>query len=154
MAEPGRRPALDEVKKSIVIRILRKGHSRRRAAEFVGCSPATIRRAALRDAAFSESIAKAESESELLCLNSVKEAGMEKRYWRAAAWVLERRYPEDYAARQPGTVPISQLPELMQEIADLLMDETMDLAVRQRIRRRVTALGRSLGAAAGTESER
>ena len=152
MAEP-RRPALDDEKKKIVIRILRKGHSRRRAAEFVGCSPTTIRRAALRDPAFAESIAKAESESEILCLNSVKEAGMEKRYWRAAAWLLERRYPEDYAARPPATVPMSQLPDLVQEIADLLMDETMDLEVRKRIRRRVTALGRSMCVAAGAESE-
>ena len=153
MAEP-RRQALDEEKKRIVIRILRQGHSRRRAAEFVGCSPSTIRRAALRDPAFTESIAKAESESELLCLNNIKQAGMEKRYWRAAAWVLERRYPEDYAARQPGTVPILQIPDLVEEIAELLMDETMDLELQKRIRRRVTALGRSMCVAAGTEIDR
>lgn len=78
---------------------------------------------------------------------------MEKRYWRAAAWLLERRYPEDYAARQPGTVPVSQIPDLVQEVADLLMDETMELEVRQRIRRRVTALGRSLCVVAGAEIE-
>ena len=153
MGEP-RRPALDDEKKKIVVRILRKGHSRRRAAEFVGCSPSTIRRAALRDPAFSESIAKAESESELLCLNSIKEAGMEKRYWRAAAWLLERRYPEDYAARQPATVPMSQIPDLVQEVADLLMDESLDLEIQKRIRRRVTALGRSLCVIAGAETER
>jgi hypothetical protein len=153
VAEPRRRPALDEKKKGLVLGILSVGCSRRAAARLVGCSPDTIRRTALRDPAFAESIAKAESESEVLCLKNVKEAGKEKKYWRAAAWVLERRYSEDYAARKPGTITVSQVIDLLKQVSDILMDASMAPEVRQRIRRQISALGRTFCLVSGMESE-
>lgn len=151
MAEPGRRPVLDEVKKKEILAILAQGCSRRRAAQYVGCSPSTIRRTALRDTAFAEAVARAESQSEITCLTNVRKAGKKEQYWRAAAWVLERRYPEEYALRKPGTVTVEQMLDVLKQIADILTDETEDPKVRQRIRRRVNAVGRGLCAVAGVE---
>lgn len=151
MAEPGRRPVLDEVKKKEIVAILSQGCSRRRAAEYVGCSHRTIRNTALRDPQFAEALARAEAQSEISCLTNVRKAAKKEQYWRAAAWVLERRYPEDYALRRPGTVTVEQMIDVLKQVADILMDETEDSRVRQRIRRRVHALGRGLCAVAGME---
>lgn len=151
MAEPRRRPVLDDVKKKEILAILTQGCSRRRAAQYVGCSPSTIRRTALRDAAFGEAMARAESQSEISCLTNVRKAAKKEQYWRAAAWVLERRYPEEYALRRPGTVTPEQMIDVLKQVADILMDETEDPRLRQRIRRRVNALGRGLVAASGVE---
>jgi hypothetical protein len=144
---------LDDVKKKEIVAILSQGCSRRRAAQYVGCSPSTIRRTALRDPPFAEALMRAEAQSEITCLTSVRKAGKKEQYWRAAAWVLERRYPEAYALRKPGTVTVEQLIDVLKQVADILMDETEDPQVRQRIRRRVHALGRGLCAVAGMERE-
>jgi transposase len=153
MAEPRRRPALDEVKKKEILAILAQGCSRSRAAQYVGCSPSTIRRAALREPQFAAALTRAEAQSELTCLTNVRKAGKKEQYWRAAAWVLERRHPEDYALRKPGTVTVQQLIDVLKQVTDILMDETTDPRVRQRIRRRVHALGQGLCLMAGVERE-
>lgn len=153
MAQPGRRSALDETKKGQIVGILSVGCSRRAAARLVGCSPETIRRTALRDAEFAAAIAKAESQSEVLCLKNVQEAGKDKKYWRAAAWVLERRYSDDYASRRPGTITVAQLLDLLKQITDLLMDEALAIEVRQRFRRKINALGRSFSLLGGLEEQ-
>jgi len=153
MAAPRRRPVLDEVKQREILAILSQGCSRRRAAQYVGCSPTTIRRTALRDPHFGSALARAESQSEISCLTNVRKAGKKEQYWRAAAWVLERRYPEEYALRKPGTVTVQQLIDVLKQVADILMDETKDPKVRQRIRRRVHALGQGFCAVAGVELE-
>ena len=152
MAEPRRRPALDENKKGQVLGILSVGCSRRAAARLVGCSPDTIRRTALRDPDFAAAIGEAESKLEANCLGNIRKAGKKEQYWRASAWVLERRYPEDYAARKPGTITVPQVLDLLKQVSDLLMDESMPPEVRQRIRRQVNALGRSFCLVSGMES--
>jgi len=46
---------------------------------------------------FSEAVLKANAEAKRLHLKRVNQAG--KRDWRASAWMLERRWPEDYALK-------------------------------------------------------
>jgi hypothetical protein len=140
---------LDETKKKEILAILVQGCTRRRAAQYVGCSHPTIRNTALRDPSFAAALARVESQSEISCLANVRKAGKKDQYWRAAAWVLERRYPDDYATRKPGTVTVQQMLDVLKQVADILMDETEDPKLRQRIRRRVHALAKGLSAVAG-----
>jgi len=93
------RYVLDQSKRGSIIALIANGSSRRVAARFVGCAPATITRMAARDPEFAEQLAHAEHKAEIKLLRSVQIAANDQKYWRAAAWLLERRNPEDFAAR-------------------------------------------------------
>lgn len=49
-------------------------------------------------AAFSAAIQKAVAESEAMLLSTIKDAS--KKEWTAAAWIMERRFPERWARRE------------------------------------------------------
>lgn len=52
--------------------------------------------------AFSDSITKAMADAELTDLILIGKAAKQEKYWTAAAWRLERKYPQRYGAnRQP-----------------------------------------------------
>jgi len=73
-----------------VIAILSVGCTRQAAAEYVGCHVSTIWRTAERDPDFQLRLRQAQSSHEILHLRSINSAAVEPRYWRAAAWALER----------------------------------------------------------------
>ena len=107
MAKRGRRPALDETKKQLIAAILAVGCSRRTAASYVGCAVSTIQNTANRDSEFAEQLRQAESHSEIAYLKRIRRATEKDQYWRAAAWVLERRNPRDFARRGPNVLAVS-----------------------------------------------
>jgi len=93
--KPGRPEILDEIAKIKVLGLLELGHSRRAAARLLGCAANTITRAAARDPEFFAKLADAESQADSEALKLIRQTARQERYWRAAAWVLERRNPED-----------------------------------------------------------
>ncbi len=94
-ARPGRRPVLDSQKQRLVLALLSLGFSRRMAARYVGCSASTITRTVGRDAEFADRVAHAEMHLDAELLAAIRHAAKTARYWRAAAWLLERRNPRD-----------------------------------------------------------
>ena len=104
----GRPAVLDREKRRIIVALLFNGSSRRSAAAYVGCAATTIARTAARDPAFALEIDRAERHAEVDCLRLLRAAAREPRYWRAAAWMLERRNPEDFALRKPTDVSPEQ----------------------------------------------
>ncbi len=101
-ARGGRPPALDDEKRRQLLALLNKGCSRRTAAIAVGCSPGTITRTANRDPDFAKQLAHAESKLEAKLIRRLDKASKKDRYWRAAGWLLERKFPEEYARRTPN----------------------------------------------------
>ena len=99
-SRPGRKPLLDEAKRREICKVLAVGGTRTMAAAYVGCSLDTIARAAKRDRAFAEELRRASVECEIRCLRNLSKAAQEPKNWRAAAWMLERLYPERYARRK------------------------------------------------------
>ena len=103
---------LDAAKKERICTLISVGISRRQAAAYVGCHHATITRSARRDAEFAAALWEAEAYSEVEPLSRIVNAG--KRSWRAAAWLLERKFPERYSkieslrVRQPDSDLIEQ----------------------------------------------
>ena len=105
MAKCGRPPVLDEAKKREILAIVAVGCSRSMAATYVGCAISTIQNTAERDPTFAEKLRQAVYSTELGLLKNIRNAAKKEQYWRAAAWALERRFPERYARRGPTSSP-------------------------------------------------
>ncbi len=144
MAKCGRRPVLDEVKRGEILVILTVGCSRRTAAKYVGCSVSTIGNTADRDPEFAAKLRHAENQAEVTFMKSINSAAKKAQYWRAAAWALERRNPEDYARRGPDVITVEQISELLSRFADIIVEEVPAARDRKNILRRLEDLTRDL----------
>ena len=142
MAKRGRRPVLDQYKKGQILAIISMGHSRRTAARYVGCAPSTITNTAERNAAFAKSLRQAEQKSEIDNMKNIQEAAKKAQYWRAAAWILERRNPEDFAPKNPNALTIDDLRRLLAEFVQIIMEEVTVERYRRRLLKRLDALTR------------
>lgn len=114
---------LDDKKRSQIIALLANGSSRRMAARYVGCAPSTITRTAARDADFARQLANAEQNAEVDALRAIRAAAKKDRYWRAAAWLLERRNPDDFAHRPANVVTGDQITQMFTQLVELLREE-------------------------------
>jgi hypothetical protein len=86
---------LDTIKRHEICALLACGASRREAADYVGCAPATIANTARRDPDFAHRIEQAERRYDLRQLRAINQAALHS--WRAAAWSLENLRPEMFA---------------------------------------------------------
>jgi hypothetical protein len=108
-----RRGVLDELKKANVILLIASGLSRREAAGFVQCAHTTIGRTAARDPDFADKLTQAEATAHVQTVAAIRGAMRDPKYWRAAAWMLERRSPEEYARRDPNTFTADHVMSLL-----------------------------------------
>jgi len=141
---PKPRTLLDAGKQNKIFGVLVAGGSRSLAAAYVGCCPATIRNTALRDPVFAEELKKAESGNEVKFLAAISKAANEGRYWRAAAWALERKYPDKYALKRADTLTVEQVKVAFEQFASVVVEELADLDCRRRVLKRLKRLERSL----------
>ena len=136
----GRPPVLDDAKRREIVAILAVGASRRAAARYVGCAPSTIGYTAAHDPVFGRQIERVQQQAELTYLKNIRDAAKKPQYWRAAAWVLERRNPEDFAPRKPGVVAMKQVHRFLEHFAQVVVEEVPAARQRQRILARIEAL--------------
>ena len=139
-SEGGRPQVLDDAKKGEICAILAVGCSRATAARYVGCHPNTIRRTAERDEEFAMALERAESKHEVKNLAFIDQAAKEGKYWRAAAWALERKYPGRYGTRRPNTFTFEQMTHVLHQFADVILDEVPDAKKRDKIMARLSDL--------------
>jgi hypothetical protein len=110
------RPCLfDAEKRGQVLALLRSGCSKRRAAAYVGIDESTIRRAEKVDLEFAMEVAKASTQFEVDLVNKMRSQA--EKSWRAAAWLLERRLPDEF-----GTPPKREREKVVQTQEDLLRE--------------------------------
>jgi hypothetical protein len=111
------RAALDAAKRNEIIAMVANGSSRRVAARYVGCAPSTITRTADRDPEFAAALARAEERIEVACLRAISTAATTKpSCWRAAAWILERKNPEDFGPRRPDLYDREQVLAMFEQV--------------------------------------
>jgi hypothetical protein len=120
MAKRGRPPVLDERKRGEILGVLAIGGSVALAARTVGCCPRTIYNTATRDPEFGERMQRARANHELKLLKRLEEASQDPKYWRAAAWQLERMYPDRYQPRMANSLPIAEVERFVHELLDLV----------------------------------
>ena len=142
------KPLLDEGKKREIVAILTVGCAKTVAAQYVGCSVTTIRRAALTDPEFAERIGRAEPNLEITHLKNISAAATDARHWRAAAWALERRFPQRYGQRRARTITPEQISQVLEQFAEIVTQEVTEAAGRQKILMRIQALSERLKAEA------
>jgi len=68
-------------------------------------------------------------------LKNIRTAG--EKSWRAAAWALERRYPERYGLRKAGSYRAEQFENLLQGLALAVLEEIHDAQIQERIQIRL-----------------
>ena len=143
---------LDEVKKREILAILAVGGSRRTAARYVGCAVSTIQNTACRDAQFEQAIRRAEHQSELGHLQNIQTAAKQEQHWRAAAWALERRNPDEFGRRKPDVFTPEQIQFLLAQLAEIVLNEVPVASFRKRILKRLDALCAALRRSADKEA--
>ena len=79
------------------IEMVSSGLSLKDSASIAGCSYETIRVWRQNDPEFNEKCFVATADFKRIQIEKIAEAG--KKWWAAAAWLLERTFPEEYAQR-------------------------------------------------------
>jgi hypothetical protein len=131
---PRRTKRLTKTQRNKITSMLNIGGDRSMAAGYARCHPATIRAEMRRDAEFANQVTQAELRNESSFLKVIHQAGKDPKQWRAAAWALERLYPERYARRKGNTLTEEQVSQLIAEMAEIVASE-----LPQRYRQRVFA---------------
>jgi hypothetical protein len=139
----GRKPVLDEGKRREIVAILSVGGSQTTAARYVGCAVSTIQNTAARDPEFAQQFRQAACNNEIGLLRYIRNAAKKEQYWRAAAWALERGFPEKYARRGPDVITVEQIAILLAQVSDIV--QQIPELYRKDIVKRMDALARSVG---------
>jgi hypothetical protein len=135
------RITLTDEQKAQVYGILSVGCDRQTAADFIGCRPSDIRDALQNDLPFLARVRRAEARAELSHMGNIHEAAKEKKDWRASVWWLERRSPDRFGRRGPGTVTARQLKAFVKILLDILSSEITNQDDRQRVIDRLREIG-------------
>lgn len=144
MGKCGRPPVLDDRKRGQIAAILAVGCSQSVAAQYVGCAVKTIQRTAERDPKFAEELDKAKSNAELGLVKNIRNAAKKEQYWRAAAWALERGFPEKYARRGPDVITVEQIGLLLTKFSAIFVQDLPEPG-RKDILKKMEVVARSLG---------
>jgi len=133
-----KRKRLTPKERNEVLAILSAGCSRAAAARCVRCTPYLLRREIVENANFAELVAKAEEGVELFYLSRIRSAASKEQYWRAAAWILERRLPDRYGTKKPESLTAERVQKFMTSCLQIIADELPDDELRAKILNRLT----------------
>ncbi len=124
---------LTSEQKETVRAVLSVGCDRETASHYIGRSVIDLTRAMRHDPEFSVAVRRAEASIELTHMKVVREVVKDVKNWRASVWWLERRSPERFAKRSPGTVTSRHLKAFLAIIGDTLNDNIRDAEDRERM---------------------
>ncbi len=82
---------------------------------------------------------------EIESLRTLRDAARDTKYWRAAAWRLERKNPEDYAPRPPGTYTDRQVFGIFTKVM-IYLGDVVSLEQRETVMKRVEKMLEDLSA--------
>ena len=154
MKKRGRPPVLDDGKRREILAILSTGCSQAVAAEYVGCCVSTIQRTVERDPLFAESLGKARNNAELGLVRNIRNAANNEKYWRAAAWALERFFPNKYHPGSPHLISAEQLALVLTQFAHMIVEQVPVARYRKNIIKGLESMVRSLGQTIAEEDAR
>lgn len=89
---------LTPARQKAIMRAIEQGATYEHAAAAAGIHYDTLNEWRKANPEFAEALKAAEARGVLACLRRIEEAAKSGQ-WQAAAWILERRYPEEYGRR-------------------------------------------------------
>lgn len=111
------------------------GATVRSAAELCGITESAVRARQQRDPAFRDRLEKAKQSREIAPLRHIREACSKN--WRAAAWLLERARPHEYAKRKGDDWKSHEVAATLHSYGELVVQamkrEIRDRTVQQRV---------------------
>jgi hypothetical protein len=110
---------------------LTAGASLRKAAEFVGCDPQSIRREAQRNAVFGEQLAKAKSGARVEPLLALRAAAQSD--WRAAVAWMKCVDPERYARASSNTITKREANQFVDRLVESIDNAVSDPGDREKL---------------------
>jgi hypothetical protein len=143
--QPGRPRTFDAAQQAAFCALVRLGCSRTAAADVVGVSARTVCRTIQRDEQFAEQLHRAEGTRQMTLLNRIDQAS--NKHWRAAAWLLHRGWPQQFAPRDPNVVTNQEALDVVQAIVQVVLEEVTDPECLRRVRQRVEAICRQMNQA-------
>src|SRR4051812_24099119 len=131
----GRPTVLDEGKRREVCALVAGGCGLREAAKYVRCSVTTIKRESSRNPAFAEQLRNSQNYSQIGPLRSMQQAATND--WRAAAWLLERAFPDRFARPESGGFGAREARRLLDEVISVVSSELLDPFKSNQIEKRI-----------------
>ena len=128
-----KRKRLTPKQQSEVLAILSVGCTRAAAARCIRCTPYILRQTMSDRPQFAEQVAKAEEGIEVFCLSHLRKAAQKEQYWRAAAWILERRLPDRYGVKKAKTLTAEHVQKFMATCMQIIAEELPDKECREKI---------------------
>ena len=114
---------ISEIKQREILALLSVGCSRRTAARYVNCTQKAIDELARTNPDFAEKLRRAEANLEIESIKNMFNAAKQEKNWRASAWVLERKSPQEFLKKKPDVIPAGLLDTLLNRIVTLLIEE-------------------------------
>jgi hypothetical protein len=129
---------LNDVRRHELCRLLAAGREIGEAARAVGCSLRTVRRESASDEGFGRQLSEARLAGRLDPVDHLRQAALTD--WRAAAWLLERLDPQQFARRSRSTCTPKDLQTLVDRVIETALQDIDDHATRTRVYRSATAV--------------
>jgi hypothetical protein len=122
---PGRpRKLADPQRRETLLNALEAGHTRKSACAHAGLSEDAFARYRAAYPDFADDVLQAEAKASIHCVEQILEAG--EKHWRALAWWLERRFPEEWGRKSRtiqtgvdgGPIAVEEIPYDMSKLTD------------------------------------
>jgi hypothetical protein len=136
----GRPRVLDDGKRREICALVCSGLELADAAQCVGCSLRTVRRETARNDDFRRQLSQARLAGRIDPVHHLRYAALTD--WRAAAWLLERTNPGQFARRDRGGCGSQDLQTVVERIIETSLIAIDDQDTRSRVFRAASSVGR------------
>ena len=145
---------ISEIKQREILALLSVGCSRRTAARYVNCTQKAIDELAQANPEFAEKLRKAEANMEIESIKNMFNAAKQEKNWRASAWLLERKSPEEFLKKKPDVIPAGLLDTLLNRIVTLLIEECPAAVQRKGLLKKLDVIRMETIAALGDDNKK
>ena len=142
---------ISEIKQREILALLSVGCSRRTAARYVNCTQKAIDELARTNPDFAEKLRRAEANLEIESIKNMFNAAKQEKNWRASAWVLERKSPQEFLKKKPDVIPAGLLDTLLNRIVTLLIEECPAAVQRKGLLKKLDVIRMETIAALGDD---
>ena len=138
MPTPPTTDTLTSEERRDVLAILSLGCDEKLAAAYVGRPVECLAATARRYKGFGQDLERAKTKAHVDLIANIRDASRNERFWRAAAWALERLDPQRYGPeRLKPTADVSRYRPMVESLVEILLEEIPEPDRRKAILKRL-----------------